>query len=259
MLTQLTVLHLEWWQYLLVAGLGVIASIINILAGGGSNLILPVLMIMGLPAAIANGTNRVGIFLQSVVGLRAFHKAGKLPKDDLRGILLPTLSGGLLGALLAAYAPEGILKPALLLTMLAMAGLMVLRPAVVMPEADTVPLRVRESRSAFGWLFLAGVYGGFVQAGVGFVLIVALAGSLRYDLVRANALKLACTFFFTAVALLIFIVNGQIWWDVAAVLSLGNMLGARLGVGIAVDVRPITLKRILFAMTLVAVLAALLF
>ena len=87
-----TLLHLDLWEYLLVAVLGVIASIINILAGGGSNLILPVLMIMGVPAAVANGTNRVGIFLQSVVGLRGFHKAGKLPTHDLRGILLPTLS-----------------------------------------------------------------------------------------------------------------------------------------------------------------------
>lgn len=251
--------HLELWEYVLVAALGVIASIINILAGGGSNLILPVLMIMGLPAAIANGTNRVGIFLQAVVGVRGFHKAGKLPTDDLRGILLPTLSGGLLGSLLAAYVPENILKPALLLTMLSMAGLMVLRPSVVMPEAGTVPLKVRESRRAFVWLFLSGVYGGFVQAGVGFVLIVAFAGALRYDLVRANALKLVCTFFFTAVALLVFIVNGQIWWDVAAVLALGNMLGARLGVGIALDVSPLTLKRMLFAMTLVAVIAALVF
>lgn len=255
----LTLFHLAWWEYLLVAGLGVIASIINILAGGGSNLILPVLMIMGLPAAIANGTNRVGIFLQAVVGLRGFHKADKLPTQDLRGILLPTLSGGLVGSLLASYAPEGILKPALLLTMLAMATLMMVRPSIVMPEADTVPFKVRESRSAFVWLFLSGIYGGFVQAGVGFVLLVALAGSLRYDLVRANALKLACTFFFTAVALAVFIFNGQIWWDVAAVLSFGNMLGARLGVGIALDVSPITLKRMLFAMTLVAVAAALLF
>lgn len=252
-----TLLHLDLWEYLLVAVLGVIASIINILAGGGSNLILPVLMIMGVPAAVANGTNRVGIFLQSVVGLRGFHKAGKLPTHDLRGILLPTLGGGLLGAWLASAAPEAVLKPALLLTMLAMAAVMAFCPGVVMPEAGTVPRRVRESRSAFAWLFLAGVYGGFVQAGVGFVLLVALAGSLRYDLVRANALKLACTFFFTAVALLIFIVQGQIWWDVAVALALGNALGARLGVGMALDLSPLALKRILFGMTLIAVLAAL--
>ena len=257
MLEAFAILHLTWWEYLLVAGLGVIASIINILAGGGSNLILPVLMIMGVPAAIANGTNRVGILLQAVVGVRGFHKAGKLPCGDMGGILLPTLSGGLLGALLASYAPENILKPALLLTMLAMAALMMLAPTLVMPQAGTVPRRVRESRAAFAWLFLSGVYGGFVQAGVGFVLLVALAGSLRYDLVAANALKLVCTFFFTAVALVIFLIHGHIWWDVAIALALGNVLGARLGVRIAIDVSPLTLKRILFIMTLAAVIAAL--
>lgn len=249
--------HLEIWEYLLVAGLGVIASIINMLAGGGSNLILPTLIVMGVPTAIANGTNRVGVFLQGLVGLRAFHKAGKLPGEDLPGILVPTVLGGLLGALLASYAPEAFLKPALLLTMLAMAGIMLVRPNVVTPEPGTIPFKVRESRQGFFWLFMAGVYGGFVQAGVGFVLIMAFAGVLRYDLVRANALKLVCTILFTGVALAVFIFNDQIWWDVGIVLAMGNMLGAWLGVRIAISVRPAVLKQILFVMTVAAVLAAL--
>ncbi|MDO5091449.1 MAG: sulfite exporter TauE/SafE family protein [Cardiobacteriaceae bacterium] len=257
MAQSLTFFHLDLWQYLLVAGLGVIASIINMLAGGGSNLILPTLIVMGVPTAIANGTNRVGVFLQGLVGLRAFHKADKLPTDDMPGILVPTVLGGLLGSLLASYAPEVFLKPALLLTMLAMAGIMLLRPNVVTPAPGTMPHKVRDSKQGFFWLFMAGVYGGFVQAGVGFVLIMAFAGVLRYDLVRANALKLACTIIFTAVALAVFIVNGQIWWDVGIVLAIGNMLGAWLGVRIAISIAPAVMKRILFAMTVAAVVAAL--
>ncbi|UJF23652.1 sulfite exporter TauE/SafE family protein [Suttonella sp. R2A3] len=248
---------MDWFDYSLLATLGVAAGIINMMAGGGSNLILPALMIMGVPPDVANGTNRVGVFLQSVVGIRQFHRAGRMPLGDLPLILLPTLIGSLVGALLAAFAPNSILKPTLLLTMLAMAALMLFRPSIVMPSPDTPPNAMRDTPSAWYWLFLAGVYGGFVQAGVGFVLITALAGSLRYNLVSANALKVVCTLFFTFVALIIFIWQGQVWWIAGLILAAGNMLGAVIGVKIAISVSTRTLKWLLFTMTLAAVVAAL--
>ena len=89
---------------------------VNILAGGGSNLILPLLMIFGVPPDIANGSNRVGIFFQSIAGIRGFKQADKLPTADLRGILVPMMLGGLVGSLLASILPNSVLKPALLLT-----------------------------------------------------------------------------------------------------------------------------------------------
>lgn len=98
------------WQYGVLAILGVAAGVINVLAGGGSNLILPVLMIFGVPADVANGTNRVGVLMQSVVGIKGFHAAGRLPTHDLRGILTPMLAGGLCGAVLAAFLPNVWLK-----------------------------------------------------------------------------------------------------------------------------------------------------
>lgn len=248
---------MDWFDYSILAVLGIFAGIINMLAGGGSNLILPALMIMGVPPDIANGTNRVGIFLQSVVGIRQFHRAGKLATKDLPLILLPTLVGSLVGAFAAAFAPNEILKPTLLLTMLGMAAIMMVRPSVVMPALGTEPNSMRETPSAWVWLFFAGVYGGFVQAGVGFVLLTALAGSLRYDLVHANALKVVLTIFFTTVALSIFIWQGQVLWIAGAVLAVGNMIGAVIGVRFAINLSPLALKRILFIMTLTAVLVAL--
>ena len=246
-----------WLDYSILAVLGVFAGIINMLAGGGSNLILPALMIMGVPPDVANGTNRVGILLQSVVGIRQFHRAGKLATNDLPMILVPTLIGSLVGSFAAAFAPNEILKPTLLLTMLGMAALMMFRPSIVMPSIGTQPNRMRDTPSAWFWLFFAGVYGGFVQAGVGFVLLTALAGTLRYDLVHANALKVVLTIFFTAVALLIFIWQGQVLWIAGLVLAVGNMVGAVIGVRFAINLSPLALKRILFAMTLAAVLVAL--
>lgn len=244
------------WQYGLIAVLGVVAGVVNVLAGGGSNLILPVLMMFGVPPDVANGTNRVGIFLQSLTGIKGFHGAQRLPTADLQAILLPTLVGGLCGSVLAAYLPNVWLKPLLLGTMLAMAAIMLFRPATLLPPEGTLPLTVAQAPRSRFWLWLAGVYGGFVQAGVGFVLIVALGGLLRYDLVAANALKLVCTLAFTTVALLVFVAHDQVWWTLGLVLAAGNMLGAAIGVRTAIKLQAKTLKWILFVMTLVAVLGA---
>ena len=241
---------------LLLVGLGLVAGIINTLAGGGSNLTIPALMISGMPPDVANATNRVGVMMQSLTGAKQFHAKGKIPTGDLKGILIPTLIGGLAGGMLASYAPPEFLKPALLITMLGMAALILFKPSVVIPEVGTPVKTVDGTRGAWMILFIAGFYGGFVQAGVGFVLIAALAGTLRYDIVSTNALKIVCTLAFTGVALALFIYNDQVAWLPGLLLAVGSMVGAWLGVNIAIDVSPKTMKWFLFLMTLVAVIAA---
>ncbi|WP_427977946.1 sulfite exporter TauE/SafE family protein [Agarivorans sp.] len=236
--------------------LGLAAGVINTLAGGGSNLTLPALMIMGMPAELANATNRVGIFLQCLTGALGFKKHGKLDTQDLGPILWPTLIGGLLGAIVASYAAAWLVKYLLLGAMLAMASLMLFKPSVVAPDLGTQAKTVAESSSAKWSLMLAGFYGGFVQAGVGFILLAALAGSLRYDLVRANALKLVCTLAFTSVALVVFIARGQVVWLPALVLSLGYIAGAHYAVKFAIQAEASTLKWFLFIMTLLGCIAA---
>jgi uncharacterized membrane protein YfcA len=142
--------------------------------------------------------------------------------------------------------------------MLGMAALILFKPSVVIPDAGTAVKSVRETPGAWMALFRAGFYGGFVQAGVGFVLIAALAGTLRYDIVSTNALKIVCTLAFTGVALAIFIYNDQVAWLPGLLLAVGSMVGAWLGVNIAIDISPKTMKWFLFLMTLVAVIAAIL-
>ena len=95
---------------------------------------------------------------------------------------------------------------------------------------------------------MAGVYGGFVQAGVGFILILALAGGLRYDLVRTNALKMVCTAVFSVVALTVFILRDQVLWIPGLILAIGTVAGAWLSVRFAISVKQNTLKWILFVM-----------
>ena len=236
---------------------GFLAGIINTLAGGGSNLTIPALMVMGLTADVANATNRVGVLMQSLGGVHGFRRHGRLDTSDMLPVLVPNLLGGAIGAAAAAALPALYLKPVLLGTMIGMSLLILLRPSVVAPPAGTQALRVRERPLAWLALFAAGVYGGFVQAGVGFVLIAALAGSLRYDLVRSNALKMLCTGAFTLVALAIFVARGLVLWLPGLVLGVSTMFGAALAVRLALRLSQRALKWFLFLMTLCASAAAL--
>lgn len=238
---------------------GFLAGGINTVAGGGSNLTLPALMILGLPADVANATNRVAVTMQCLVGLAGFDRHDTLDRPALLPILIPTLIGGACGATGAALIPNLYLKPILLGTILLMALLIVIRPDVVAPPVGTKALSPNESRAAWLGLFVAGVYGGFVQAGVGFILLAALAGGLRYDLLRANALKTACALAFTSVALIIFVIFDQVWWIPGLVLGVGSMAGAHLAVKLAVRASQQSIKWFLFLMTLCAVVAGLLF
>lgn len=249
-------LDMELWFIALLLSTGFVAGIINTLAGGGSNLTLPALMVMGMPPDVANATNRVAVFLQGVAGSTGFYRNDRLPRHDIKAIVIPTLVGSIFGSLLASYAPPGLLKYMLLGAMLTMTVVMLVKPSVVAPPPDTVPFLVRERPSSIPILLLAGFYGGFVQAGVGFILIAAFAGSLRYDLVRSNALKMFTTLFFTAIALAIFIYNDQVLWIPGLTLSIGTVLGAYGAVKFAIKAKPSTLKWFLFVMTLTGCIAA---
>ncbi|MBL4679537.1 MAG: sulfite exporter TauE/SafE family protein [Pseudomonadales bacterium] len=235
---------------------GFIAGFINTLAGGGSMLTLPALMMLGLPADIANATNRVGVLLQSVIAIKSFKKYDRLDTKAILPMMLPTLSGALIGSLLASYLPVWFLKPTLLISMMAMALVMLIAPKFLMVEEGVQPHSIKDKPMGFVMLFLAGVYGGFVQAGVGFILLAALAGVLRYDLVRANALKMVATLFFAIVALAVFIVRDQVMWVPGLILSVGTMTGAAISVKFSLNVSQTTLKWILFVMVSISCLAA---
>ena len=241
---------------LLLLAVGVLSGFINTLAGGGSIFTLPTLMLLGMPADVANATNRVGVVAQSVTGAKGFFDLDRLDTRIIFPALMPTVLGALGGALLASWMPVWVLKPVLLSVLIALALVILVKPATVAPEPGTPRYTVKERPLAAVGLFFSGVYGGFVHAGVGFMLIATLTGVLRYDLVRANALKTVCTAAFSSLALLVFALQGQVWWLPGAVIAVGSIFGAMMSVRFAIRVSQNTLKWILFVMVTVSCIAA---
>ncbi|MFN3712359.1 MAG: sulfite exporter TauE/SafE family protein [Alcanivoracaceae bacterium] len=248
--------ELNIWIVAMLVISGVAAGFVNTLAGGGGLFTLSALMLMGIPADIANGTNRVSVAAQSIEGVRGFHRHNVLDKSAIRPILLPTLSGSLIGSLVASWLPVWLLKPLLLGTMIAMATVLLLKPSVMAPGPNELPKKLADSPAGWVALFGAGLYGGFVQGGVGFLLLFALVGVMRYNLLAGNALKLVCTGIFGAVALVVFAARGQVLWIPGLIITVGTLIGVRASVGFAVRANADTLRVILLVAVIGACIAA---
>lgn len=221
------------WQLPLLFAVGIVAGILNVLAGGGSLLTLPLLIFMGQTGALANGTNRVAIFCQNIFAIRGFRKRGVLPLQLALLCTPPALLGSWLGANLAISLDDQLFKRILALIMIGV---------LIFTAADPMK-RIRQQEVAFGPLrklvlfvsfFGVGVYGGFVQAGVGFIVITALLVH-GLDLVRINAIKVFVIFTYTFIALGVFIWHGQVDWALGLALAAGNSLGGMIGPKLAVD------------------------
>ena len=241
-------IDITWWNWSILVLAGVLGGFVNTLAGGGSMVTVPALMLLGMPANHANGTNRLGILQQSLTGIRGFSRSGMLDRGAVLPMLLPTISGAGVGALSTAWFPPGILKPVLLGSMVAIAVIMLIIPEAIAPPEGTKAYSLRERPLGFLMLFGAGVYGGFVQAGVGFVLIAALTTGLRYDLLRTNALKVVCTALFSIVSLPVFVFTGQVEWVSGLLLAAGMTVGAFLSVRFALSVNQRLIKWLLLLM-----------
>lgn len=210
-------------------GAGLVAGTLNVVAGGGSLLTLPILILLGLPATVANGTNRVAILVQNMGAVGAFQRRGLVPGAWYRLAAAPVVVGAAAGTWLATRVGDEALQRVLAGVMVAVAAWMLWRP-LPSGEGAARPPEGRGHRLALaaGW-FAVGLYGGFIQAGVG-IAFLALSASAGLDLVRGNALKVALVLSFTPISLVLFARAGLVHWGLGAVLAAGTLLGGQLGV-----------------------------
>ncbi len=214
---------------LLLAGVGLIAGFVNVVAGGGSFLTLPVLIFTGLPAPVANGTNRIAILIQNLFAALRFRQLGVLPLRFALAITAPAVGGAVLGALVASGIEDILFRRILAAIMIAVTLFsLYFRPSRRLSQSSNPSMTKGKWAAVLLAFFFVGFYGGFVQAGVGFLFlsVMVLTG---YDLVRANAIKVFVVFLFTILALAIFISKGQVNFVKGLALAVGNTVGGQLG------------------------------
>jgi uncharacterized protein len=212
---------------------GVFVGFINTLSGGGSVISLSLLLILGLPANIANGTNRISIFFQTLSSVGSFTRQKMF--TDLRPVWLgiPATIGAILGAWMAVDVNARVIE-------IAMAAAMVIMVFFLFYKPDKW---LKENPGLLGgpvkwWqlviFFIVGFYGGFIQVGVGYFLLMALVLGTGYDLVKANAVKNLIVFFYAIFALLVFMIDGKVNYLYGIILSAGSMIGALIASYLAV-------------------------
>lgn len=219
---------------LAVVGAGFLAGFINTLAGSGSLISLPLLMFLGLPANIANGTNRIAILLQNVVGVTSFKKQKVLDTKAGFRLAIPTIIGSFLGALLAVDLNEKSMHNIIAGLLIGMFFLLIFKPSAWIKGKAGI---TEKKPSVFQIIifFFIGIYGGFIQAGVGLFMLAGLVLGAGFDLVKANAIKVFIVLLYTPLTLAVFMYNKHINYEIGLILAVGNMAGAFIASKFAVS------------------------
>jgi len=242
---------MEWYIVLALIAAGFLAGFINTLAGSGSLISLPLLMFLGLPANVANGTNRIAILLQNIIAVGSFKQQKVLKIRQGIWLAIPAIIGSVIGAKFAITLSEEIMSRTIGILLIVMFLLIVFKPDIwVKGQAG-----LQEKKPGVLQIvvfFFIGVYGGFIQAGVGFFLLSGLVLAAGFDLVKANAIKLLIVLLYTPFALIVFILNNQIDYKYGFILAAGNMLGAFVASRFAVSWGAKYLRYILMIIILLA-------
>ncbi|WP_221258525.1 sulfite exporter TauE/SafE family protein [Flavobacterium okayamense] len=212
-------------EYLLLIPIGFIAGFLNTIAGGGTLLTLPTLLFLGLPAPIANGTNRIAILIQTFTAVRGFKSKGVSTYPFSLYLGISAFFGSLLGAKLAINITGELFNKILAIIMV-----MVLTTILLNPIKNYTELPERTTGkylyvSIFIFFFL-GIYGGFINAGIGFLMLVILPYLNGLSLLKSNVTKVFVVAVYTIGAVLVFAFEDKINYPLALILTLGNASGA---------------------------------
>ena len=207
---------------------GIVAGFLNTVGGGGSLITMPMLIFFGMPSAMANGTNRIALVVQNIVAVAGFRHKGFF---DLRfGLMLgiPAMIGSILGASLAINLADEVFNKILAFVML-----IVLFVILFEPHKKYIKYE-EELSNEKKWLagvvfFFVGIYGGFIQAGDGFIIIASLSILTGTSLIKINSLKVFVVGLYIITSLIVFLLSGNVNWLIGLILAAGNGAGAWLG------------------------------
>ena len=232
---------------ILLFSVGIVSGFINVNAGGGSSLTLPTLIFLGLDSALANGTNRISILIQSYSAVYSFKKEKYSDFKLSFKIAWLTLPGSIIGSLLVLNLSDEVFEKVLGAVMIGIIITMI----IPRKKVNVIDGNNKISWSVYLAMFFIGFYGGFIQVGVGFILMAVLQHLMKLDLLSVNMHKVFIVMIFTIPATIVFIVTGNVNWAMALTLAAGNSLGAWWAAKFAVKKGEKLIKVVLIASILI--------
>ena len=224
---------MTWVEIIVLIASGVLVGFINTLAGGGSIISLSILMFLGLPANVANGTNRIAILFQNIAAVGSFKQQKVLDHKKGFWLAIPATLGSIIGAWIAVDLNEEIIEKAIAVVMLIMMFVILYKPQQWLKGKKELQDK-KVSPGQMILFFFIGIYGGFLHMGVGYALLAGIVLGAGYDLVKANAIKVLIILIWSPVILFVFIIHGQVNFYYGLILSVGNVLGALIASRLAV-------------------------
>ena len=237
---------MAWYEYLLITTVGFVAAFVNTVGGGGSLFTVPILTFLGMPITFANATSRVAILSQNIFAVGGF--ASKKVELPVRySLLLGTtaLVGGFIGSRLASTIDDKLFTRLFVFVMILTVVMVIVDP---FKNRSAEPLMSLQRRIVGAIIFFfIGIYGGFVQAGIGFLVIGALSFVNHFDLVKINYIKVFVAIVYTAISVVVFAMEDKIVWETGLVLAVGHGFGGWYASRWSVKAGEVWIKRVIIA------------
>jgi len=238
-----TLKELELYQIPVIILTGFVAAFLNTVGGGGSLFSVPILTFLGIPITNANATSRVAILFQNFFAVGGFRsKRVELPWPYSLYLGLSSLGGGLIGAMMASRIQDEVFNKIFVFVMLLSVVLIVYDP---FKSNGREKMDFRSQLIGTICFFFIGIYGGFIQAGIGFLVIAVLSVVNHMNLVKSNYVKVFAAIIYTGVSVAVFAYEGKIIWATGLILAIGHALGGWYASRWSVDKGEIWIKRVM--------------
>ena len=223
--------------YLVIAIAAFVAGAINSIAGGGTLISFPALMYIGVPPVMANATNTVAIWPGSFAGVLGFREDIKKLQRWLLWLMIPSVLGGLTGALILLHTPEK--------TFARIVPLLILGATLLLAAQEMITRKLNRFLSSHdnpsrGWIifaftfqFLVSIYGGYFGAGMGILMLAALGLIGIHDMHQMNGLKNLLAICINGVAAIYFALQGAVVWSHVLIMAIASILGGFAGARLA--------------------------
>jgi uncharacterized membrane protein YfcA len=241
--------HLDAARIALLAAAAFLAGGINAVAGGGSLISFPALLLVGYPALTANVTNTVALVTGYLGGTVGYRRELRGQEQRMVRLGLLSVAGAVLGAFLLLRAPASVFQRLVPSLILGACALLLAQPRIARRVASRAAAREAEAAAAgvqprrLGWgeipvaliaaQFVAAVYGAYFGGGLGVITLAVLGIFVHDSLQRINALKGVLSLVINLVAVLYFIAFGSVAWVAVAVMAPISYAGGLLGVKVA--------------------------